>query len=194
VPRAWRALELTGQTSGEPAPRQRAPVVPEGATNLGLFWQYAEGGSDIAFTFEYSARGLGSDPPPAQRQPPARLPRTISSERFVGRFDGVSLWMIAVGRLLLVDSPCLHSREFAIASRRSYPPKGSEKARVIPLLRLHLLTCRSAARWICGALLPLGILLAAMPSSATGQQKCEIDEAQRLFGQQPRPTATVDKG
>jgi tetratricopeptide (TPR) repeat protein len=39
--------------------------------------------------------------------------------------------------------------------------------------------------------LPLGIFLAAVPSGASGQQNCQIDEAQRLFGQQPRPTATV---
>ena len=31
-----------------------------------------------------------------------------------------------------------------------------------------------------------------MPSGARAQPKCEIDEAQRLFGQQPRPTATVE--
>jgi hypothetical protein len=59
-------------------------------------------------------------------------------------------------------------------------------------LRLRLLSYRSAARRICGALLPLGIVLAAVPSGASGQQKCQIDEAQRLFGQHPQPTATVE--
>ncbi|HEY8016118.1 MAG TPA: hypothetical protein VIE35_09815, partial [Dongiaceae bacterium] len=39
--------------------------------------------------------------------------------------------------------------------------------------------------------MPLGIFLAAVPSGASGQQNCQIDEAQRLFGQQPRPSATV---
>jgi len=39
--------------------------------------------------------------------------------------------------------------------------------------------------------LPLGFFLAALPPGASGQQNCQIDEAQRLFGQQPRPTATV---
>jgi oleate hydratase len=34
----------------------RPPVVPEGATNLGLIGQYVEVPRDIAFTFEYSAR------------------------------------------------------------------------------------------------------------------------------------------
>ncbi len=30
-------------------------------------------------------------------------------------------------------------------------------------------------------------------SNAAAQQSCEIDEAQRLFGQQPRPVATIDR-
>jgi oleate hydratase len=34
----------------------RPPVVPEGATNLGLIGQYVEVPQDIAFTFEYSTR------------------------------------------------------------------------------------------------------------------------------------------
>src|SRR5271163_4452526 len=34
----------------------RPPVLPEGATNLGLIGQYVEVPQDIAFTFEYSAR------------------------------------------------------------------------------------------------------------------------------------------
>ena len=34
----------------------RPPVVPEGATNLGLIGQYVEVERDIAFTFEYSTR------------------------------------------------------------------------------------------------------------------------------------------
>ncbi len=34
----------------------KPPVVPEGATNLGLIGQYVEVAQDIAFTFEYSAR------------------------------------------------------------------------------------------------------------------------------------------
>ena len=34
----------------------KPPVVPEGATNLGLIGQYVEVRADIAFTFEYSAR------------------------------------------------------------------------------------------------------------------------------------------
>jgi oleate hydratase len=34
----------------------RPPVVPEGATNLGLIGQYVEVSQDIAFTIEYSAR------------------------------------------------------------------------------------------------------------------------------------------
>jgi oleate hydratase len=34
----------------------RPPVVPEGATNLGLIGQYVEVSRDIAFTIEYSAR------------------------------------------------------------------------------------------------------------------------------------------
>jgi oleate hydratase len=33
----------------------RPPVVPDGATNLGLIGQYVEVPQDIAFTFEYSA-------------------------------------------------------------------------------------------------------------------------------------------
>ena len=34
----------------------RPPVVPEGATNLGLIGQYVEVEQDIAFTIEYSTR------------------------------------------------------------------------------------------------------------------------------------------
>jgi oleate hydratase len=34
----------------------RPPVVPEGATNLGLIGQYVEVARDVAFTIEYSAR------------------------------------------------------------------------------------------------------------------------------------------
>ena len=56
---------------------------------------------------------------------------------------------------------------------------------------LPMLTYRSLARGICGALLSLGVLVGAVPSGASSGQKCEIDEVQRLFGQQPRPTATV---
>jgi oleate hydratase len=50
----------------------RPPVVPEGATNLGLLGQYVELGREITFTFEYSARSAweairllkgGSSPP-----------------------------------------------------------------------------------------------------------------------------------
>jgi hypothetical protein len=37
-------------------PHRQAPVVPEGATNLGLIGQYVEVSQDIAFTIEYSAR------------------------------------------------------------------------------------------------------------------------------------------
>lgn len=37
-------------------PSDRPPVVPEGATNLGLIGQYVELPRDIAFTIEYSAR------------------------------------------------------------------------------------------------------------------------------------------
>jgi oleate hydratase len=52
----------------------RPPVVPEGATNLGLIGQYVEMDEDIAFTFEYSTRSAweaihrllkrGPPPPP----------------------------------------------------------------------------------------------------------------------------------
>ena len=52
----------------------RPPVVPEGATNLGLMGQYVELEQDIAFTFEYSTRSAweaihrlvkrGPPPPP----------------------------------------------------------------------------------------------------------------------------------
>ena len=52
----------------------RPPVVPEGATNLGLMGQYVELERDIAFTFEYSTRSAweaiyrlvkrGPPPPP----------------------------------------------------------------------------------------------------------------------------------
>jgi len=42
----------------------------------------------------------------------------------------------------------------------------------------------------------IALLLAASSISlapmARGQQGCEIDEAQRLFGQQPRPNATIE--
>ena len=61
-------------------PRQRGdrpPVVPEGATNLGLLGQYVELERDIAFTFEYSTRTAweavyrlvkrGPPPPPVYR-------------------------------------------------------------------------------------------------------------------------------
>jgi tetratricopeptide (TPR) repeat protein len=37
-----------------------------------------------------------------------------------------------------------------------------------------------------------GVLVSAVRSRASSRKKCEIDEAQRLFGQQPRPTATVE--
>jgi oleate hydratase len=55
----------------------RPPVVPPGATNLGLIGQYVEVPHDIAFTFEYSVRtaweaiyrllGRGPAPPPVYR-------------------------------------------------------------------------------------------------------------------------------
>ena len=62
----------------------------------------------------------------------------------------------------------------------------------MPRLRLlAMLTYWSLARGICGALLSLGVLVAAVPSHASSGQKCEIDEAQRLFGQKPRATARV---
>jgi len=64
----------------------RPPVVPEGATNLGLIGQYVEVSRDIAFTIEYSARTAweavhlllerGPAPPPvyqAQYDPKALL-------------------------------------------------------------------------------------------------------------------------
>ena len=34
---------------------------------------------------------------------------------------------------------------------------------------------------------------AALPSLADAQKKCELDEAQELFGQQPRPTGKVER-
>ena len=55
-----------------------------------------------------------------------------------------------------------------------------------------MLTYRSLARGICGALLSLWVLVAAVPSHASSRQKCGIDEAQRLFGQKPRATATIE--
>lgn len=45
-------------------------------------------------------------------------------------------------------------------------------------------------------ILGIGILLLTsllLVSAAQAQQTCEIDEAQRLFGQQPRPVATVER-
>jgi tetratricopeptide (TPR) repeat protein len=37
-----------------------------------------------------------------------------------------------------------------------------------------------------------GVPVAGMPSHASSRQKCGIDEAQRLFGQKPRATATIE--
>lgn len=43
-----------------------------------------------------------------------------------------------------------------------------------------------------GALLASLACMSGLASGAAAQQKCEIDEAQRLFGQQPRPVATIE--
>ena len=45
--------------------------------------------------------------------------------------------------------------------------------------------------FVAGLLLAVASLLPASPAQA--QARCEIDEAQRLFGEQPRPTATIDR-
>ena len=66
----------------------RPPVVPEGATNLGLLGQYVELDREITFTFEYSARSAweairllkgGSSPPAVYR----------------GQFDPAGVWAAA---------------------------------------------------------------------------------------------------
>src|SRR5277367_6280595 len=45
--------------------------------------------------------------------------------------------------------------------------------------------------------LPAAVLaplcLACLPAVAQAQPSCQIEEAQRLFGQQPRPTAEVER-
>jgi oleate hydratase len=75
----------------------RPPVVPEGATNLGLIGQYVEVPEDIAFTFEYSTRTaweaiyrlLKRGPPP---------PRV-----YQGQFDPKGVW--AAMKVFLSPAP-----------------------------------------------------------------------------------------
>jgi hypothetical protein len=79
----------------------RPPVVPEGATNLGLIGQYVEVPQDIAFTVEYSARTAweavhlllkrGPAPPPLLSGP-------IRSKGAARRAESVCLSVTTLGR------------------------------------------------------------------------------------------------
>lgn len=55
-----------------------------------------------------------------------------------------------------------------------------------------MLALRVPVGWLVGMLVA-SALVAAVLDSAEAQQGCEIEEAQRLFGQQPRPTAQVER-
>jgi hypothetical protein len=55
---------------------------------------------------------------------------------------------------------------------------------------------RLMGRWLLGSLATGALLpacLAYVPSTAQAQQSCEIEKAQQLFGQQPRPTAEIER-
>jgi oleate hydratase len=65
----------------------RPPVVPDGATNLGLIGQYVEVPQDIAFTFEYSTRTAWEAVHRCSSAAPPRRPfiRASSTRRACGR-------------------------------------------------------------------------------------------------------------
>jgi oleate hydratase len=64
----------------------RPPVVPEGATNLGLIGQYVEVPQDIAFTFEYSTRTAWEAIYRLLKRGPAPPPV------YQGQFDPKGVW------------------------------------------------------------------------------------------------------
>ena len=64
----------------------RPPVVPEGATNLGLIGQYVEVPEDIAFTFEYSTRTAWEAIHLLLKRGPAPPPV------YQGQFDPKGVW------------------------------------------------------------------------------------------------------
>ena len=64
----------------------RPPVVPDGATNLGLIGQYVELEQDIAFTFEYSTRTAWEAIHRLLKRGPAPPPV------YQGQFDPKGLW------------------------------------------------------------------------------------------------------
>ncbi len=64
----------------------RPPVVPEGATNLGLIGQYVEVPQDIAFTFEYSTRTAWEAIHSLLKRGPAPPPV------YQGQFDPKGVW------------------------------------------------------------------------------------------------------
>jgi tetratricopeptide (TPR) repeat protein len=56
-----------------------------------------------------------------------------------------------------------------------------------------MLIGRGLSKTVGVALLLLAACSVGLTSIAAAQQGCEIEEAQRLFGQQPRPVATIDR-
>jgi tetratricopeptide (TPR) repeat protein len=56
-----------------------------------------------------------------------------------------------------------------------------------------MLNCKRLSTVPGAALLLAAAWSVGLASNATAQQRCELEEAQRLFGQQPRPVATIER-
>jgi hypothetical protein len=56
-----------------------------------------------------------------------------------------------------------------------------------------MLNCKRLSTAPGGALLLAAVWSVGLASNATAQQRCELEEAQRLFGQQPRPVTTIER-